>query len=91
MDKATELEQKYGVTAEQIATWSEECERGELPGEPVGDVVMGRPLLFGEELKSVGYKDTPAVIEAMDRKAKSQNKTRSEYLRDLVRRDLATA
>ena len=86
---AEKLEKKYGVTAQQIADWSEAAERGEYPGKPKGDIIVGRPLLFGEELRPVTFKERKAIIAAIDARAKSLNMSRSDYLRNLVERDLA--
>jgi len=83
------LEDKYGVSAKQISDWSEAAERGEYPGVPKGDIIVGRPLLFGEELKPVTFKERQARIAAIDARAKSMNMSRSDYLRNLVDRDLA--
>ncbi len=91
MKSAKELEDMFGVTAEQIEEWSAACERGEYPGEPVGEIIVGRPLLFGEEMKVVTYKDTASKIAEMDDRAASLDLSRSDYLRGLVRRDLASA
>ena len=88
---AKELEEMFGVTAEQIEEWDEMMIRGEIPGKPVGEVVVGRPLLFGVELKSVGFKETEEKIEAIDRRADSLGMHRSEYLRWLIDKDLASA
>jgi len=61
-----ELEKKYGVTAQQIKELSEAAERGEFPGVPKGEIVVGRPLLFGEELKPVTFKEPKAKVAAID-------------------------
>jgi hypothetical protein len=84
-----QLEKKYGVTAEQIAEWSEAAERGEYPGIPKGEVMVGRPLKFGEELRPVTFKEPQTIIAAIDARARSQGVSRSDYLRDLVEKDLA--
>lgn len=86
-----ELEDYFGVTQEEIEEWDDMLVRGEIPGEPVGDVIVGRPLKFGEALKVVGFKDTERKIEAMDRRADSLGMKRSDYLRWLVDKDLAAA
>ena len=39
----------------------------------------------------VGYKEVPETVEAIDRRAGSLGMTRSDYLRNLVRKDLASA
>jgi hypothetical protein len=86
-----ELEKMFDVTAEQIAEYSEACERGEYPGKPVGDIIIGRPLKFGEELRPVTFKERDAIITAIDKRAASLDMSRSDYLRNLVRRDLAAS
>ena len=84
-----QLEEKYGVTASQIKEWSEAAERGEYPGVPKGEPIVGRPLLFGEEQKPVTFKEPKSRIIAIDERAKTLNMSRSDYLRSLVEKDLA--
>jgi len=88
---ANELEEMFDVSAQQISEWSEACERGEYPGAPKGQIIIGRPLLFGEELKPVTFKEPKAKIVAIDIRAASQGMSRSDYLRALVDKDLAAA
>lgn len=91
MKDSKELEILFGITAEQIAEWDEDALNGKLPGEPADEIIIGRPLKFGVELKSITYKDTSQRIEAMDKRAASLGISRSDYLRYLVRRDLELA
>lgn len=86
-----ELNEKFGLTSEEVETLAAPWDAGEIPGKPVGEVVVGRPLLFGVELKSVGFKETEEKIEAIDRRADSLGMHRSEYLRWLIDKDLASA
>lgn len=86
-----ELEDYFGITHEQIEEWDNMLVRGEIPGVPVGEVIVGRPLKFGEHLKLVGFKETEQKIERMDKRADSLGMKRSDYLRWLVDRDLAAA
>ncbi|WP_294439761.1 toxin-antitoxin system antitoxin subunit [uncultured Slackia sp.] len=76
------------LTDEQLERIAEQFEDGEWP-EGETRIVRGRPQLFEEALKSVTYKDTASEIAAMDARAASLGLSRSEYLRALVRRDLA--
>ena len=87
---AAEIEKKYGISAARLDEVDAKASRGELPGEP-GPVSVGRPLKFGTTLKMVGYKEVPETVEAIDRRAGSLGMTRSDYLRNLVRKDLASA
>jgi predicted DNA binding CopG/RHH family protein len=47
--------------------------------------------MFGEELQSVTFKVPARKVEAIDRKAARLDVSRSDYLRSLVDKDLATA
>ena len=85
---AAEIEEKYGISSAKLDEIDEQAARGVLPGEP-GRVSAGRPLKFGTALKMVGYKEVPETVEAIDRRAGSLGLTRSDYLRNLVRQDLA--
>ena len=87
---AKEIEKKYGISASKLDEIDERAAKGELPGVP-GPVSVGRPLKFGTALKMVGYKEVPETVEAIDRRAGSLGMSRSDYLRNLVRQDLASA
>ena len=87
---AKEIERKYGISTSKLEEVDERAVAGELPGES-GPVSAGRPLKFGTALKMVGYKEVPETVEAIDRRAGSLGMTRSDYLRSLVRQDLARA
>ncbi|WP_080799450.1 hypothetical protein [Arabiibacter massiliensis] len=91
MKTAEELEKMFGVTSKQLDEWEEAATRGEFPGKPVGEIIVGRPLKFGEKLKFVGFKDTPQEVAAMDKRAAELGMSRSDYLRSLVRKDLAAS
>ncbi len=88
---AAELEEMFGVTAQQITAWDEAAAEGNFPGEPVGETIRGRPLKFGEPLKFVGFRDTESGVRAMDERAAALGLSRSDYLRSLVHKDLALA
>ncbi len=87
---AKEIEEKYGIDAVKLDTIEADAARGDLPGLS-GPVSPGRPLKFGAALKLVGYKELPETVEAIDKRASSLGMSRSDYLRSLVRQDLARA
>lgn len=86
-----EINKKFGVTEEKLDEWAEACERGEYPGKPTGEIMVGRPLMFGEEMKPVTFKETASKIAAINARAAELDMSRSDYLRFLVDRDLASA
>ena len=49
--------EKYGLTSAQLDSMEEDAANGILPGKPSGSVIVGRPLMFGEELKPVTFKE----------------------------------
>jgi len=90
MTKKETLE-KFGVTEKQLEEWEADAAKGILPGKPAGEVVVGRPLKFGEETKQVGFKEPLSKIDAIERRAKQLGMRRSDYLRGLVDADLKAA
>lgn len=86
---AKELEKMFGVTSEQIQQWDEMLVHGEIPGKSAGDVIMGRPLKFGEPMKTIVFKEPEGRIAAIDSRAEDLGMRRSDYLRWLIDRDLA--
>ena len=86
-----EIEAEFGLPAEQLEQWSADAERGIYHGEPRGEVVRGRPLMFGEETRQVGFKEPLHKVELIDRRARELGMKRSDYLRHLVDEDLKLA
>ena len=86
-----EIEDYFGVTREEIEALAAPWDAGGVDGVPVGEVIVGRPLKFGEHLRLVGFKETEQKIERMDKRADSLGMKRSDYLRWLVDKDLAAA
>ena len=86
-----EIEAEFGIPAEQLGQWADDAEKGIYHGEPRGEVVRGRPLMFGEETRQVGFKETLRKVELIDRRADQLGMTRSDYLRHLVDEDLRLA
>lgn len=88
-----EVEREFGIKAEDIEKWEADASRGILPGVPSGPVVYGpgRPMMFGERTRQVGFKEPDSKVEAIDRRARQLGMRRSDYLRLLVDRDLEEA
>lgn len=63
---------------------------GDYPGEPGEWLVrpQGQPKLCNENPVSVTFKMPRSQYDALSKKAKSLNKSRSEYLQRAVARDL---
>lgn len=85
-----EIEEKYGMTAAEIEALANDAEKGIFHGE-VRETVSGRPLMFGEQMKQVGFKEPVRKIEAIDKRARQLGMKRSDYLRQLVDKDLELA
>lgn len=64
-------------------------DEGEWPEATV--TMLGRPMLYGSRMKSITYRDTEEEIALMDDRAAALEMSRSDYLRFLVRKDLAAA
>jgi hypothetical protein len=84
-----ELETTFGVTAEQLDDLAVPFERGEWP--EVKTVILGRPRLADEELKTVTFKMPLRTVAAVDRLAADCGESRSDFLRGLVEETLASA
>ena len=83
-----EIEERFGITEAQVEEWATAWERGELPGKPVGSVTVGRPMLLGEPLRAIAFKESEYHIAQIDARAKSLGMRRSDYLRWLIHNDL---
>lgn len=84
-----ELEKKFGVTEQQLDALAAPFEEGRWPEGRT--VLIGRPRLAEEEVRPVTFKLPVSQIAALDRLAEKAGCTRSEALREAVRRELAAA
>lgn len=89
MKTPEELEKLFHITADDIERFSLPWEAGEVEGIAAGPIIVGRPLKFGEELRPIGFKETPRKIDAIDKRATALGMKRSDYLRWLVDKDLS--
>lgn len=85
-----EVEKRYGLSAELIDSWAGDAENGVFHGNP-RKVVRGRPMMFGEETRQVGFKEPLSMVEKIDARAGQLGMKRSDYLRHLVDQDLQAA
>jgi hypothetical protein len=76
------INEKSGVTNEQLDAWAEQFERGEWPGTKT--VLLGRPRLANEELRTVTFKLPVSKIMTLDERATARGCTRSEELREAI-------
>ena len=83
---ADEIKKEFGITPEQLGQWEADAAAGILHGEPSGPVTYGpgRPLMFDEEMKQVGFKEPVNKILLIDIRAAQLGMKRSEYLRVAV-------
>ncbi len=51
-----EIEDKFDITEQELDALEKDATRGILHGKPRGKVIVGRPLMFNEEIKRVGFK-----------------------------------
>ena len=90
-ERDRELEELFGISYERIVEIDELACQGIPPGEPAGPVIyFGRPPLYDETMVTVSFKAPPQKIAELDQRAKSLGMGRSQYLRALIDRDLAS-
>lgn len=86
-----ELEERFGITSEQLEEYEEIYARGDIPSKPLPIKPRGRPLKFGEHMQLIGFKEPQATVSNMDLRASELGMSRSDYLRHLVEQDLRAA
>lgn len=82
----------YVLTDEDFDRLGEAAERGEYPGTPGEWIVrpQGRPQLYpDDDLVTIAVKVPRNWRERMDARAKAERITRSQYVREVLERDLA--
>ena len=78
-----ELEKKFGVTEEELDRLAEHYENGNWPEGRT--ILLGRPRISDEELVSVTLKLPKSQLEAIDSGASQEGKSRSAYMRNLLK------
>ena len=86
-----ELNEKFGVTEEQLDARAEEYENDTWDATHLGKPVMGRPSIADEEVRPVTFRLPVSKIIALDDRADKNNRTRSDELRAIIDQYLATA
>ena len=87
----TDLNEALVLTDEQLDELARPFEEGNWDASAYAPAQHEQPSLLDARMESVSFKETPSNISKIDERAKSQGKTRSDYLRSLVAADLATA
>ena len=81
--KTEDLEKKFNVTEEALDKLAEQYESGNWPEGHT--VLLGRPRISDEDLVSVTIKLPKTQLEAIDNGATQEGKSRSAYMRKLLK------
>ena len=72
------------ITDEMFEELATAYESGNWPGKATGQMVMGRPRISDEELRTVTFRLPLSKIKALDKMAAANECTRSDALRKAV-------
>ncbi|MCL2654607.1 MAG: ribbon-helix-helix domain-containing protein [Coriobacteriia bacterium] len=89
--KNDELHKKFGVTDAQLDERAAEYESESWEGMEFGRIVQGRPKICDEELKPLTIKVPASRIAAIQESAARRGVSRSEFVRQAIDNELATA
>jgi len=78
------------ITNEMLDEMAKKYEDGTWGGK-LGKLVVGRPSLADEEVKSVSFRLPVSKIAVMDARAEAKGKTRSEFIRETIESELVKA
>jgi len=78
------------ITDEMFDEMAKKYEDGTWGGK-LGKLVVGRPSLADEEVKSVSFRLPVSKIAIMDARAAARGETRSEFLREIIEVELVKA
>jgi hypothetical protein len=76
------------ITDEMFDEMAKKYEDGTWGGK-LGKLVVGRPSLADEDVKSVSFRLPISKIAMMDARAAAKGKTRSEFLRSMIEEELS--
>ena len=78
-----EIMQEFGVTEAKLDADAREYEDGTWSGDS-GNVVMGRPRLYDEDMETVSFRLPISRIRAIDSVTKRTGQKKSEFFRDAI-------
>ena len=84
-----EMNKLLGMTEAEMDSVAEEYESDAWDSGNFGKSLVGRPPLYEVAMGTVSFKEEKPKIELIDARALSLGMTRSDYLRQLVDKDLA--
>ncbi len=74
------------ITDEEVALMAGAYERGEWPGDPVGEVIVGCPRLSQEPTKTISFEVPASLAELVAKAAEKSGESQSSFLRKAARR-----
>lgn len=74
------------LTDEMLDKMAEEYEKGTWHGH--GEVVMGRPKLYDEDMETVSFRLPRSRIRAVEAAAKQRGESKSDFFRKAIDREL---
>ena len=86
-----EMDELLGMTEDEMDSIAVEYESDTWDSSHLGKVSAGRPSLYDAPMRSVTFKEAEPIIVKIDERAASLKMTRSEYIRSLIDKDLASA
>ena len=86
MDYRTETGQL--LTDDRLDQMAKKYEEGNWSGK-MGKLVVGRPSLADEDVKSVSFRLPVSKIALIDACAAARGETRSKFIRDVIESELA--
>ena len=76
------------LTDEMLDKMAKRYEDGTWSGK-MGKLVVGRPSLADEDVKSISFRLPVSKISIMDARAANRGETRSEFIRSVIETELA--
>lgn len=86
-----DLNEMFGVTEEQLDGWAEQYEQQTWDASHLGKPIIGRPSISDEEVRPVTFRLPVSAIQALDKQAQANGRTRSDELRAMVDAYLSVA
>lgn len=77
------------VTDERFDAMAEEYESGTWSG--IGEITMGRPKLYDEDLETVSFRLPKSRIAAVEAVAKKRGESKSDFYRRAIDKELLLA
>lgn len=85
------LNKRFGLSEKEMEVRAAEYDSGNWDVTKHGKIHVGRPRKFSEPMQAITFREPESMIIRIEHRAKQKGFSRSDYIRDLIDKDLVEA